>query len=32
MHLNFSPYDDAFREEVRVFTRDDCPAEMRLNT
>ena len=30
MDLNFSPDDDAFRQEVRAFIRDHYPAEMRV--
>jgi alkylation response protein AidB-like acyl-CoA dehydrogenase len=30
MDLNFSPDDDAFRQEVRAFIRDHYPVEMRV--
>ena len=30
MDLNFSPDDDAFRQEVRAFIRDHYPPEMRV--
>jgi alkylation response protein AidB-like acyl-CoA dehydrogenase len=30
MDLNFSPHDDAFRQQVRAFIRDHYPLEMRV--
>jgi hypothetical protein len=30
MDLSSSPVDEAFRQEVRAFIRDDYPAELRV--